>query len=107
MPTRPDPSTEPTIERASTSPATTATVAEAARDGEDLHVVAHVERDPAGQEHGRERQADRERGEARELEAQAREEPQEQDGHEADAERQGRHGDGRAQHRHGYHGATR
>ena len=66
-----------TIERARTSPATTATAADAADDGEDLHVVAHVERDPAGEQHRGERQADRERGEPGELEPQAREEAQE------------------------------
>ena len=43
------------------------------RDGEELHVVAHVEHHPAGQEHRGERQADREEREPGELQPDARE----------------------------------
>ena len=89
-------STEREIERARTRPAITATVADAGRDGEDLDVVAHVERHPAGEQHGREREADGERGEAGELQPQAREEAKEHDRAQPDRERRARRRRGRS-----------
>ena len=60
------------------------------RDGEDLDVVSHLERHPAGEQHRRERQADRESGESGELESEARQQAQQTHGHETDGEGQAR-----------------
>jgi hypothetical protein len=46
------------------------------RYGQDLHVVAHVEHDPAGEEDGAERQDDGEERQADELEPDGREQAQ-------------------------------
>jgi hypothetical protein len=67
--------------------------------GEDLHVVAHVEHDPAGQEHGEERQHDREQREAGDLEPHGGQAAQRQGGDEPSRER--RRGDRERQPDHG------
>ena len=77
------------------------------RDGENLHVVAHVERNPAGQENRSEREADRERCEPRQLQPEARQQAQQQHGQEADCEGEQTDRDRRADHRDGHHGTTR
>ena len=55
------------IDAASTSATATALAAAAGRDGEDLHVGAHVEHHPARQQHGRKRQEDGKQPERGEL----------------------------------------
>ena len=77
------------------------------RHGEDLDVVAHLERDPAREQHRRERQADGKRGQACELESQAGEEPEQQHGDEPGDERQQSDGDRLAEHRDWHHGTIR
>ena len=57
------------------------------RHGEDLHVVVHVEHDPAGRQDGAEGQHDREQGESHQLEPHRRQEPQPEGRHEPDCER--------------------
>jgi hypothetical protein len=56
-------------------------------DGEDLHVVAHVEHHPSGCEHDDEGEADREDGEPDEPQAQRRQPAQRERDREADGER--------------------
>ncbi len=68
------------------------------RDGEDLHVVPHVEHHPPREEHRGEREADREDGEARELEPDGGEEAQHADGAEAHGERRRGDRDGARDH---------
>ena len=58
-----------------------------ARHGQDLDVVAHVEHDPAGEEHGAERQHDCEQREPGELQADRGEKLEEQGHDQADPER--------------------
>ena len=55
--------------------------------GEDLHVVAHVEHDPAGEENDGERETDGEGSEPHELQAHRRERSQPQGEDQPDAER--------------------
>ena len=59
-------------------------------DGEDLHVVAHVEHHPSGREHDDEGEADREDGEPDEPQAQRRQRAQRERDREADGERRER-----------------
>ena len=81
--------------------------AERGRDGcgrgrgghrEDLHVVAHVEHHPAGQEHGEERDHDGEQREPGELEAHRRQEPERERGGERRGEGGARDGEGEPDH---------
>ena len=64
------------------------------RDSEDLHVVAHMEHHPAGQEHGRERKADGECGEPGDLQANGGQRAKGDCQEEADAERRNGDDDG-------------
>jgi len=59
------------------------------RYGEDLHVGAHVEHDPAGQEYGGQRDGGGEEGEPRELEPHRRQHPEQQRRGEPGGERTG------------------
>jgi hypothetical protein len=68
------------------------------RDGEDLHVVAHVEHDPAGEEDARERERHREQGEAGQLRPDAREQTEREREDAPDEERGERDDDGEADH---------
>ena len=68
-------------------PASTAADADALATARILHVIAHVEHDPAGEEHGAERQHDGEQREPRELQANRGQKLEEQGHDQADAER--------------------
>ena len=68
------------------------------RNGEDLHVVAHVEHDPAGEQDGSEGQDDGEEGEPDELHAERGEEAQPERDHQPDHERRERDEDGELDH---------
>ena len=67
-------------------------------DGEDLHVVAHVEHGPAGEEDDRERQRHGEEREARELRPDAREQAEREREAAPDEERGERDDDGEPDH---------
>ena len=67
-------------------------------DGEDLRVCAHVEHDPAGEQDGGERNADRDEGEAGELEPDGRGGAQCERDDQPDRQARGRDGEGEADH---------
>ena len=68
------------------------------RDGEDLDVVAHVEHHPAREQHGEQRQDDREQGESGQLQAHAGEEAERERRRQSDCERAGGDGEGERDH---------
>ena len=68
------------------------------RDGEDLDVVAHVEHHPAREQHGEQRQHDREQREAGQLQAHAGEEAERERRRQPDRERADGDGEGEGDH---------